>query len=237
MKKTILLAALAVFSVATLSAQQLQLQPAPKIVQVTGNAEENVTPDEIFIRVTIRENNTKNTKLSVEAQQADMIKALTALGIDTKNITVSDMASNLKEYALRKDAIKTSKTYQLKVGSAEMVGKVFGALEKIGISDAGVNSYRYSKIDAKRDELRTKAAQDARKTANLLATAIGQKIGKATEIREYGNVGFDEVTYQPMARLALAKSYSNEAVDAETPALGFKEMKLKVSINITFELE
>ena len=77
-----------------------QWRLVPSNVQVTGIAEEYVTPDEIYISVTIRDVNNKTSKKSLEQQQTEMVKALTSMGIDTKNITVSDMASNLQEYIL-----------------------------------------------------------------------------------------------------------------------------------------
>ena len=237
MKRLFLFVTLLAISATTIRAQQTikQTNITPSNVQVTGIAEEYVTPDEIYISVTIRDVNNKTSKKSLEQQQTEMVKALTSMGIDTKNITVSDMASNLQEYILRKDAIKTSKNFQIKANSAQQVGEIFEALEKIGISEAAVTSYSFSQKEAKRNELRIKAAQNAQAIASTLATAIGQTIGKATEIREYGSVGFDSPVVTRMALTKVSDVTYNMTESA--PNLDFKKMKLSVSVNITFSLK
>ena len=65
-------------------------------IEVAGNADTMVTPDEIFIKIEISEADTKN-KTSVEDLERKMFDALKAMGIDVeKNLTTSDMSSNLK---------------------------------------------------------------------------------------------------------------------------------------------
>lgn len=53
-----------------------------------------------------------------------MFKQLKGIGIDLeKNLVVQDMSSDLQTYFLRKNAILSTKAYQLKVNSAQQLGE------------------------------------------------------------------------------------------------------------------
>ena len=116
MKKTIVLAA-ALLIAAGASAQEKNFLDKPYI-EVTGKADMEVTPDEIYVRIVINEKDNKG-KVSVEQQEKEMFRRLKAAHIDIeKDLVVQDMTSDLQTYFLRKNAILSTKTYQLKVSSA-----------------------------------------------------------------------------------------------------------------------
>ena len=113
MKKTIVLAA-ALLIAAGASAQEKNFLDKPYI-EVTGKADMEVTPDEIYVRIVINEKDNKG-KVSVEQQEKEMFRRLKAAHIDIeKDLVVQDMSSDLQTYFLRKNAILSTKTYQLKV--------------------------------------------------------------------------------------------------------------------------
>src|SRR5215212_1821880 len=76
-------------------------------LEVAGNADTLLTPNEIYIKINISEKDTRD-RTSVEELELKMYNALKALGIDVdKKLTTRDMASNFKSYFLRsKDVIK-----------------------------------------------------------------------------------------------------------------------------------
>ena len=81
---------------------------------MTGKADREVTPDEIYVRIVINEKDNKG-KVSVEQQEKEMFRRLKAAHIDIeKDLVVQDMSSDLQTYFLRKNAILSTKTYQLK---------------------------------------------------------------------------------------------------------------------------
>ena len=65
-------------------------------IEVNGNTDTLVTPDEIYIRIMISENDTRN-KTSVEELEIKMINVLKSLGINTeKDLTTNDILSNFR---------------------------------------------------------------------------------------------------------------------------------------------
>lgn len=171
MKKTIVLAA-ALLIAAGASAQEKNFLDKPYI-EVTGKADMEVTPDEIYVRIVINEKDNKG-KVSVEQQEKEMFRRLKAAHIDIeKDLVVQDMSSDLQTYFLRKNAILSTKTYQLKVSSAAQLGQAFEALQAAGIADVNIERTDVSNMDELRQQVRADAAKAARKNAEVLAEAVG----------------------------------------------------------------
>ena len=188
MKKLLLMAAgLLVLSTAA-SAQQTETYPS--YISVTGSAERDVTPDEIYVGITIDESDSRNGKITVAEQERRMVAELKKLGIDVdKDLQVGDMSGDLKSYVLRRDRVQTQKNYVLKVGDAATLGKVFQSLAAIDISRMNLIKATRSDIEQIRLELRAEAMKSARRSADTLAEAIGQKAGKAFMINDNNYYG------------------------------------------------
>ncbi len=134
MKKILIMAVLLLAGTAAMAQQQA----FPSFVSVTGTAERQIVPDEIYLSITIDENSTKG-KVTVADQEKKMIPALRNLGIDVeKDLRVGDIAGDLHTYILRKDRVLTTKTYSLKVADATMLTNVFKVLADLGITNANV---------------------------------------------------------------------------------------------------
>ena len=91
-----------------------------------------VTPDKIYLNITIQEKDSKGRK-SVEEQENKMAQRLKGLGIDIdKQLTIKDLASNYKKYFLRSKEVLKSKQYSLLVYDGLTAGKVMAAFGRIG---------------------------------------------------------------------------------------------------------
>ncbi|MFV0237333.1 MAG: SIMPL domain-containing protein, partial [Flavobacteriales bacterium] len=62
------------------SAQQIQQK---SFIEVSSEAQEKVTPDEIYLGISLKESDSKG-RISIEKQEEDLKRALISLGIDVK---------------------------------------------------------------------------------------------------------------------------------------------------------
>ncbi len=206
-------------------------------IEVTGKAEKEVVPDEIYLSITIDQDKSKN-KESVASQERKMINALKGLGIDVeKKLTVADMSSDLQTYILRRRAVQTRKSYQLLLHDAEQVNGVFEALAQLDISDTQVTKSTYSDMEGIKMELRKEAMRNARNIADTLAEAIGQEAGAAFYIMDYNNMG-GSVNYNGLVMSTRAMKSSAEMIteEAADSGLEFKKLKFSYSVNVRFHL-
>ena len=79
-------------------------------IEVTGTAEMELIPDEIYLTIWVRE--TDKPKRTVEEGEKILVERLTALGVAVKtDLTVLDFLSSAKSGFLSRDVV-TSKKYQ-----------------------------------------------------------------------------------------------------------------------------
>lgn len=205
-------------------------------IEITGRAEMEVSPNQIYLKILIDEKDYKG-KTSLEELEKGMIQELGSIGLDpNEDIAVKDMASNFKNYWIKNANIYTQKEYQVLCKDANTAGQVFRELEKLGISNISVDRIDHSDIHNYRKKVKVEAIKAAKEKAASLANAIDQEIGKAIFIQE--------LNYNPVRSLqGQAAGLSNIVVRGsgvtavkELPKIEFEKIKLDYSIHVKFEL-
>ena len=199
-------------------------------VSVNGSSQVKVLPDEIYISIKLDESDTKG-KVTLEEQRRSMFAALKKAGVDAeKQLSVVDMNSS---FYRRRGALAVTQ-YELKVATAEQVGKVFEALEKAGLPNVNVTRTAYSKMEELRSEARKAAIVNAQQRARELAEAVGQSIGACYEINDY------TTTTQPVvyrSKMMLANSASLDAATEEAePNVEFEQIVVSYNVSAKFLL-
>lgn len=229
MKRFILAAAVALLALP--AAAQVQ-EAFPSYIQVNGRAEREIAPDEFYLQIVINERDSKG-KVSVESQQRDMIAALKRLGVNVeKQLKVANLSS---EFFKKNTSVATAK-YQLQLGSSAEVGKVWQALDGLGISNVSILKVSHSQFERYKSEVRVEAMRNAKQNAATLAEAIGQTIGKCFYVYDSNN-DVMPVFYNNMAVMRSAKAFDAAEAAAEEEPLDFKTIKLQYSVQAKFVLE
>ncbi|MCT4590628.1 MAG: SIMPL domain-containing protein [Carboxylicivirga sp.] len=200
-------------------------------IEVTGKAEMEVVPNEIYLKIIINEKDYKGKEL--EDIEKEMIVKLKNLGIDvSKDLAIKDMMSNLKNYWLKGKQIQSSKEYQLLVYKTLTAGRVFQELESIGISNISIDRLNHSDIEKFRLEVKEKAVVAAREKAIVLTNAIGQSIKNAIYIKEldYG--------VSPHLRAAntnfVVQGYYANVPGSKQAEIEIEKIKLQYSVLVRF---
>jgi len=201
-------------------------------IEITGTAEQEIVPDEIYIEIVITEKYENKEKVTIEMQEEILKASLKEIGIDLKNLYLSDANADYVKVKWKSKDVMTKKEYTLKVTNATTVGQVFQQLDKIDITDANIDKVNHSQIDSLRREVRIKAIKSAKSKAEYLLAAIGQHTGKVLIVRE------------------VAKNYSNTPLIANTQAtmqhydstpksdgIQFRKIKIESSIYVKFLIE
>lgn len=190
-----------------------------------------VIPDRIYLSILITEADTRG-KISVEELENKMNITLLSLGIDTKKqLYLSDVASNFKNYFLRGKDILKNKAYTLLVYDAETVGKVILGLESINISNIGFTKAEFSKMEQLKLGLRQKAVAQAKLQGESLLTPLNQNLGKAMYISDMNtNIYFRE------AAMVKVNTLSTEDIAAPID-IEFEKIKIEARVNVTFEID
>lgn len=209
-----------------------QEEAFPSYIQVSGRAEREVTPDRFTLRIEISERDSKG-RISVEEQQRAMVSTLKKLGIDPEEqLKVADNSSEL----LRRKQAVASALYELKLDSVEQMRAAWSALTELNPKSIRLVEVSYSRLEEVRRELRSAAMRNARQTAEELAAAIGQQVGRCFYIVDWSNDSAPRL-YDNAVMMRTKSAADEEAVEAESEPLEFRATRLSYQVQTKFVLE
>ena len=229
MKKLIAIALVAFLGLSTAMAQQVDLR---KKINVSGSAETEVTPDIIYIGISLKEYLNGKKKTEITELEKQLYAAVQKAGIAKENLTVSNLSSwNYATEKKKNPDFLASKQYRLKVSDLNKFNTILEAIDAKGIASTNIESYDYSKIESLKKDLKIKALLTAKEKAVYMVEALGEKLGGVIDIQDGG----DNVI-QPVYRNYMMKSAMAESADT-APEIDFKKIKLNFTVNAVFEIK
>lgn len=209
-------------------------------IEITGTAEKQIIPDEIYIEITIRERHEGKEKITIQKQETDLKEALKSLEISLDDLSLLDANSNYIKVKWRKKDVITKTEYILKVKDAMTVGQVFKKLDNLHIVDANIDRVSHSKIIEFKKEVRIMAIKAAKEKADYLLNAIGEQTGKPLKVYESNSTYTDNGSHLNVrgsrSSNAIYKEYDNKTSTGKV-ALEFRKIKLQASIYVKFEIK
>ena len=227
MKKTVLLLVLflGILALGVAQSKENDFLDQPYI-EVTGTAMIEVVPDEIYVKIILREKEQRG-KTELEQQEKKLFQMLQKVGIDVKkDLAVRNMAGNC--YKLKSGAMKLRKEYVLLLHDVNTLDRVFAGLEQMGGVEAEVERVDHSQIEKLRREVKEDAIKIAKEKAAVLAAAIGQSIREAIYIREEH---WGEIAAQYMSNVALG-ALTRDVDDG----VNFEKITLQGTVLVRFKL-
>jgi len=233
MKKLLAIAFVALFSLSA-SAQQVDLR---KKITVSGSAEMEVTPDIIYLSISLKEylkDNNSKKKVDITTLENQLYAAVQKAGLEKENLTINDLSSyNYATEKKKNPDFLASKQYRLKVTDLNKWNLILGAIDPKGIAYTNIESYDYSKIESLKKDLKVKALQAARVKAAYLVEALGDKLGSVIDIQEVNNEQYP----QPMYRTSMMMKGAMADAEAAPAEIDFKKIKLNYTMNTVFEIK
>lgn len=241
MKKTfiVLLVLLTVFTASTVSAQEFYNRQ--RVINVQASAEREITPDEIFVQIHLKEYDKKGGgKVDIEKIKNDFLSRMKKLGLTEKEITVQSYSGSDGNYWYwqkknKKDpALKASINYLVKLGSVKQIDEVVKNLDDEATQNFFIQKVSHSKMEDMKKELKAQALKQAREKAVFMAEAVGAQVGDVLQINEPNEIIDRPYIYRDAMMMQKA-----EAMSAAEPALDvdFKKIKIKFEAPVSFLLK
>jgi len=237
MKKS--LTALVLLFVAFTSFSQQQ-NPYPKTITVTGSAEMEIVPDEIYVQVDLKEYEKKGSgKITIDKIRQDFLTAIRSLGLPDSSISIAGYDGyNGNPWWRKKNKLKdelySSITYQVKLKSSTQVDQLVDKLDDAATQNFFVQRTSHSKLTEFRKQLKIQAVKAAKEKAAYLAEAINENIGAAVTINEPNE--YYQPYYRNMASNQMMKAEMDQSAN-DQPQADFKKIKLKYDVSVVFALK
>jgi len=200
-------------------------------IEVTGTAEQEVTPDIINVSISLQEYLNGKTKVTIDQLENQLENAVKDAGIAKEDFTINNISAWNNTYQKKKTPdFLASKQYSIRFRDLNKFDQILSKIDPKGIQSTNIDSYDYSKIDQLKNQLKLKALLDARDKAAFLLSGIGDKLGDALSITENDNSNY------PQNRPVMFKAMAMTANATPESDIDFKMIKLSFTVNATFEI-
>ena len=228
--------------------------PFPKTISVSGSAEMEIVPDEIFVNIVLTEYQKRGeTKKDLETIKAQFLESCKSAGISDSLISIIFYSgyNNSSYYFIRKR--KTSDlfatiTYQVKFKNTFLMDNLVDKLDDNATQSFRIVSTSHSRINEYRKQLKIKAIQTAKEKGIYLTEAMNEKLGETITVTEpvewqpsYNNNNYYNALRDENARL-YANAWETAGIAKENgngSAMGvdFTKIKLRFEVNVVFALK
>jgi uncharacterized protein YggE len=249
MKKLIIIVNIFLFA-NVINAQQPQPiftnNPFPKTITVSGSAEMEIIPDEIYVNITLREYQKKGeTKKEIEAIKTAFLESCKAVGLPDSAVSIFAFSGYNNYYYFKKRKrdpdMQSSITYQVKFKDSKTMDDLVEKLDDEATQNFIIANTSHSKITEYRRQLKMKAIQAAKDKGVYLTESIGEKLGEAITIREP-----DEPKITPYYAAANSQirirgvntpAGDNFGYNDKAQEIDFKKIKLRFEVDVVFALK
>jgi len=216
----------------------------PKKIEVTGSAEMEIVPNEIYMTFTLKEYlDAAKKKVKLESIKTDFLALCKDAGVADSNISISSYTGNERWdyfwYKRRRTEpnFMGSISYAIKVSSPEKLDKIVAGLNENAIDNFYISKTSHSKIEQLRKEVKTKALIATKAKAEYLAKSIGEELGEALLIQEIENSysGYYANEYANSNAVSQARMSYDES--GSTSAPNFQKIKLRYEMKAEFRLK
>jgi uncharacterized protein YggE len=164
--------------------------PYPKTITVTGSAEMEIVPDEIYVQVDLREYKKKGeNKTELEKSKSDFLEKCKVAGISDSAISIASYEGNNYNYWYWKKRKKdidmyASIAYQIKFKESKKMDQLIDVLDDEATANFQIIKATHSKIQEYRRQLKIQAVKAAKEKGIYLTEAVSEKLGEAITIIE-----------------------------------------------------
>lgn len=217
----------------TVSAQN----EAPNI-DMQAEVQREVTPDELYLSITIKESDYKGKK-TLQEQQDAMIGVLKANRIDiSESLTLDYMGSSVDYKTFSKRMVpRTQASYMLKLNDAGIMQKIIYELEERNITNIQLTKTKFTKEEQLITELGVEAMQKAQRQATAYAGAVGQSIGKAIKVSSWNTSSSPQPRIYKSRNTILAEESVSDAAGSLSESISIGKLTYTVHVNVKFELK
>ncbi|SEG39947.1 hypothetical protein SAMN05421877_107190 [Sphingobacterium lactis] len=225
--------------ISTASAQTNTMENSRRVA-TRGYAEKEVTPDIIYLSVSLKEyyqdGNTKK-KVQIEQLEKQLFDAAMKNGVRKEDFTIQNIYSYNTVDKKKTNEIMQSRQYRIKVTDLKKLNPMLEEVDPRGIQSTSINGYDHSQKREIEKELKTAAVKDARTNADILAAADGESVGKVLMINDNSSLNWNDIAPQPRMYAMKSANAVLEDGSAQGPELEVRPIKLTCNIDAVFELK
>lgn len=214
-----------------------------KSITVTGVAEMEVMPDEIYVQVDLREYDKKGVgKINIDTIKSNFIAACRSIGIADSNISVKayQAYNNYWEYKRSRKKnpdMNASISYWIKLGDTKKMDELVDRLDDEATQNFFIAKLDYSKKIELKKQLKINAIRGAKEKATYLTSAIDEHINGAITITDLEGSADEGGIVINQARLSNTANGFANFTSSDSDNIGFSKLKFHFEVSVEFALQ
>ena len=254
MKSTkIMLAGAFVAIVALTSCNQVQTtsQTKERVIEVSGSAEKEVIPDEVYFTLTVQEYKKNGKKVSLDQMEKTLVDRALAIGIKKEDLKLDNLTAysynyyygyDYGYYHKRNDVMATG-TYRIKLKNTGQMDKLLENKEGINVTYAHISNFACSDKEKYNEELREKALRITREKATKMLAALGAELGEVLTITDGGSHTVNNQSYYPYGYYyGTGEERQANSLDVNTtastePAVSPRNIRLRAEMRVVYRIK
>ncbi|HVV55040.1 MAG TPA: SIMPL domain-containing protein, partial [Mucilaginibacter sp.] len=198
-------------------------------IEVTGVAEQEVTPDIINVSISLQEYMDGKKKVTIDQLESQLENAVKEAGIAKEYFMINNVSAWNNTWQKKKNPdFLASKQYTIRLHDLNKFDPIISSIDPRGIQSTSISGYDYSKMPELKRELKIQALLAAKEKATYLLNSIGEKLGRPIEINENDNSNY------PMATAYANRVMFKSNQVANDSDIDFKKIKLSFEMHVIF---
>lgn len=243
MKRIIALSIILIVCMLCANAQEKEVKQ--KTISVTGTAEAEVVPDEIYVQVDLKEYDKRNVgKIDIETIKSNFLAACQNIGIAANDISVQSFGGNDNNYwqikRKKKDPdLKATISYWVKLNTTSKMDELVDKLDDEATQNFFIAKTNYSKREELKKQMKISAIKAAKDKAVYLSDAINEHVGAAVTITDvdYESNVVNNVTGYTANNAKYYKNSNALYFNDITNEIGFGKIKFQFQVSVVFALQ
>ena len=223
-------------SVQQVNAQQ-QNNKEPRYIDVSGQAEMEIVPDEIYLSITLSEYEKNRTKINLDEIDRKFMEVITAMKIPKETLSLENVYGGMHWRRKKPETFVASKTYRLKLSTMAVFDELLDKLDEIGISNVYIQEATHSKLEEFKLKMKTDAVKAAQRKADKMAAAAGEMVERVLFINEINTENYYPQPIYNAAPRAMYKMSSDMAEANPASEVDFKKIKIRGEVTARFEIK
>ncbi len=206
-------------------------------IEVTGEGEMEIVPDEIFLRFTLKEHYDGKNKTALDKLEKELRELLAKNKFSLENLSLANANADYITIKRQKKDVLQSKDFILKVSTTTELTNLWNILDEVDAQNAFVSRVDHSRMEEFEKEVKIKAVKNAKEKADYLLSAVGEKSGMILFLQERENFAPMYMTKSMQrSEVAIADDGSGTATPAE-PEISFQKIKLNYKVFARFAIQ
>jgi uncharacterized protein len=243
MKSIAFVFAFCLFSItifAQIATPKMEKEPL-KNIEVTGTAELEIVPDEIYFSISLKEyfkdEKSQKDKVAIETLEKQLIEATKTAGLPKENLSISGVSGYKEWNGKRKPQVfLAAKQYQLKLTNLNNINDLMAKVDDRGVEYVSVNRVEHSRKEEFRKQVKINALKAAKEKATYLVESIGEKISGVLEIKEIEDGNYYPVYLQAKASNRMMTMAADESAGGDNN-LEYQKIKFSYKMLAIFRIQ